>query len=247
MPPRLQNIHVDDVPTVTQLYTDPSSYQAPIQELEAHPDAVAEPNAFINSKVGLINADVTSMHIDAIVNAANNGLRGGGGIDGAIHARAGPELYDACEELPADSRGVRCPTGQAKITDSFDLPCGKIIHTPGPVWYAMTDKSEAERLLRSCYRSSLDVAIENGCRTIVFPPISTNIYGYPNAKAAEAALSEVRMWLEEKGKDVAIDKIVFTNVDKPDMDAYLHFIPKYFPPAPAAPTAHGAEDGKSSI
>ncbi|KAK7539328.1 RNA-directed RNA polymerase [Phyllosticta citribraziliensis] len=231
MAPRLQNVTLDRIPSVSYLYQATVPIPPPLRNLRpwtASPVA-ANPNAAFNEKIGLINADVTSMTIDAIVNAANVRLAGGGGIDGAIHYHAGHELHQACVAMPTDKDGARCRTGEAKITDGFELPCKKIIHTPGPIWYDIADKTRAAALLRSCYRSSLDLAVQNGCRSIVFPPISTNIYGYPRAEAADVALGAVRGWLEEKGPDVPIDAIVFTNVDMPDMTAYLHFIPKYFP------------------
>ena len=130
--------------------------------------------------IEVVHDDITRLGVDAIVNAANSRLSGGGGVDGAIHRAAGPRLAMACKRLDG------CPTGQARITAGFDLPASWVIHTVGPVW-AGGRQGEAD-LLASCYCSSCELALEHDVRTIAFPAISTGVYGYPKAAAAEIAL-----------------------------------------------------------
>jgi O-acetyl-ADP-ribose deacetylase (regulator of RNase III) len=139
-------------------------------------------------KIHIVPADITTLDVDAIVNAANNSLLGGGGVDGAIHRAAGPQLREACIPL----RG--CATGQAKITPGFDLPAKWVIHTVGPVWKG-GQHGEAD-LLASCYRSSLDLALQAGCTSVAFPAISTGVFGYPKDRAAEVAINSTRSWLQ---------------------------------------------------
>lgn len=143
--------------------------------------------------IRLASGDLTAMRVDAIVNAANPSLMGGGGVDGAIHAAAGPRLAEACASL------APCPTGDARITPGFDLPATWVIHTVGPVWRG-GNHGEAN-LLASCYRSSLDLAARNQprIRTIAFPSISTGAYGYPVDEAARVAIRAVANWLDRNG------------------------------------------------
>jgi O-acetyl-ADP-ribose deacetylase (regulator of RNase III) len=138
----------------------------------------------------IVTADITTLRVDAIVNAANPALLGGGGVDGAIHRAAGPELLQACRRMPEVHPGVRCPTGEARITPGFALPAACVIHTVGPVWQGGA-RGEAE-LLASCHVNAMRLLREHGLRTIAFPAISCGVYGYPVASAAAVALATLR-------------------------------------------------------
>ena len=161
------------------------------------------------SRVELVLGDITKQKTDAIVNAANSSLLGGGGVDGAIHRAAGPELLEECRGLGG------CPTGQAKITRGYRLPAKFVIHTVGPVWRG-GGKGEGE-LLRACYENSLQLAEKNGVRTIAFPSISTGAYGFPIERAAQIAVSAVNEYLQ---KMKSIEKVVFVCFSQSDYDTY---------------------------
>lgn len=137
--------------------------------------------------IEIIEADITTLDVDAIVNAANEALLGGGGVDGAIHHVAGPRLLEACRALPEVRPGMRCPTGEARITAGFKLPARRVIHTVGPVWRG--GDHDEPRLLAACYRNALALAREHALDSIAFPAISCGVYGYPRDAAASVSLS----------------------------------------------------------
>lgn len=173
-------------------------------------DADEEENV---GEIDLVQGDITKLDVECIVNAANNTLLGGGGVDGAIHAAAGPELQEECRRLHG------CRTGEAKITYGYNLPCEYVIHTVGPIY---SGKYTDKKLLQDCYWNSLNLAREHGIRSIAFPCISTGIYGYPIDEAVEAAVSAVLDWLTEN-EDYVIN-ILFCCYDKENYQAYEEFL-----------------------
>jgi len=183
-------------------------------------DTPYNPSEVLNDKISIQQADITRISADTIVNAANSSLRGGGGVDGAIHDAAGPELLKECISLKG------CATGDAKITKGYKLPAKNVIHTVGPI-------GEKPKALISCYIQCLNLAKYNNCKTIVFPCISTGIYGYPNENATRIALGETRTWLENQNNSNMIDRIVFCVFLKKDLVLYEKWLPYYFPLIPS--------------
>ena len=157
--------------------------------------------------IEIITADITKLEVDAIVNAANRSLLGGGGVDGAIHRAAGKELLEACRKFKG------CPTGEARITPGFKLPAKFVIHTPGPIWYGGGNNEAI--LLKNCYLNSLLLAKENLCRTIAFPCISTGVYRYPKEEAAKIAIETVTDNFAEP-----LEKVIFCCFSEHDAEIY---------------------------
>ncbi|HUX95412.1 MAG TPA: O-acetyl-ADP-ribose deacetylase [Bacteroidales bacterium] len=157
----------------------------------------------MNKRIHLYKGDITTLAVDAIVNAANKTLLGGGGVDGAIHAAAGPELIEECRDL------MGCETGKARLTNGYRLKAKHIIHTVGPVWYG-GHRDETEKLA-SCYQSSLEIARDNKLKTIAFPGISTGVYGFPQELAAFIAVNETRRFLLKNKYPVNVTFVTFTD------------------------------------
>ena len=162
--------------------------------------------------------DITKQRVDAIVNAANCSLLGGGGVDGAIHRAAGPELLEECRTLHG------CETGKAKITGGYRLPAKYVIHTPGPVWHG-GGKKEPE-LLASCYRSCLELAAENGCRTVDFPSISTGVYRFPLDRAASVAVATIADFLKAHPEIERVRMVCFDERTRASYDAAIAALEK---------------------
>ena len=157
----------------------------------------------------IFQGDITTLEVDAIVNAANNPLLGGGGVDGAIHRAAGPGLLAEGVTLGG------CNTGEAKITGGYDLPSKHVIHTVGPVWDG--GRANEDALLADCYRNSLKLGEENGLRMVAFPAISTDVFGFPKERAARIAVREVRAFLDQ---DVGVEQVIFVCFSERDFDIY---------------------------
>lgn len=166
------------------------------------------------TRLSAIRGDITTVAVDAIVNAANSRLVGGGGVDGAIHSAGGPVIADQCRRWIEENGHL--PTGGAMVTDAGDLPARLVIHTVGPV-YAEHTPETAARLLAACYQNSLDLAADRDCVTVAFPSISTGVYGYPKRPAAEVAVSTTRRWFS--GSDV-VEEVTFVCFS--DQDAAIY-------------------------
>lgn len=179
-----------------------------------HEKPLCHKDQILNEKISIFVGDITALEIDAIVNAANNALKGGGGVDGAIHRAAGKQLLAECKSLGG------CNTGDAKITGGYKLPAKYVIHTVGPI-------GEDSDLLASCYQRSLTIAKENGLKTIAFPCVSTGVYGYPNHKACPIALKTVREFLE--ANQLFFDRIIFCLFLPVDVAIYEQVLQEYFP------------------
>ncbi|KAL3482255.1 hypothetical protein BJX99DRAFT_217648 [Aspergillus californicus] len=211
-------IPLAEIPTVSLLYK--------LRRLMLKSETLRSPSKSLNDTIALIRNDITKLEVDCIVNAANERLLGGGGVDGAIHRAAGLGLLNECRSLKG------CDTGDAKITSAYNLPCKKVIHAVGPVYDYEKRFSDdgAEILLRRCYRRSLELAIENNMKSIAFAALSTGVYGYPCREAARAALDETRLFLEKDNNVERLERVIFCNFEGKDERAYEELIPLFFPP-----------------
>lgn len=165
------------------------------------------------TRISVVEGDITALGVDAIVNAANSSLLGGGGVDGAIHRAAGPGLLEECRRLHG------CPTGEARITKGYDLPAKYVIHTVGPVWSGGGRREE--QLLASCYRHCLELARDNGCHSVAFPAISTGVYGFPIDRAARIAIREVSSFLRDNPEPEKVLLVCFGSAAYAIFDAAL--------------------------
>ena len=172
----------------------------------------------MDPRVDIIEGDITKQQVDAVVNAANTSLLGGGGVDGAIHRAAGPELLEETRKIGG------CPTGEARVSKGYKLPAKWVIHTVGPVWKG--GQKNEENLLANCYRNSLAAAKERGVKTIAFPSISTGAYGFPLERATEIALTETKTFLES---DKTLQRVVFVCFGEKVLNTYKQVAEKVFP------------------
>jgi O-acetyl-ADP-ribose deacetylase (regulator of RNase III) len=207
---RMALISVDEIPTLSLLYK--------LKKIDPSPlGLVQDVSSVHNDRIGVIRGDITTLAVDAIVNAANNSLLGGGGVDGAIHRGAGLDLVAECRTLGG------CDTGSSKITDAYLLPCKKIIHAVGPV-YNDRYPDRCEKALRGCYQSALQLAVQHQLKSIAFSAISTGIYGYPSKDAAIIACSTVKKFLDgEDGKK--LDRVIIVTFEEKDVCAYNRVLP----------------------
>lgn len=171
----------------------------------------------LKDRIKVIKGDITKISVDAIVNAANNSLLGGGGVDGAIHKAGGKAILEECKKI-RDKQGG-CKTGEAVITTAGNLNAKYVIHTVGPIWH--NGKNDEERLLANCYKNSLKLAVENKIKTIAFPNISTGVYRFPKELAAKIAIKEVKQFLE---KDNTIDEVIFVCFSDENYKLYCNLI-----------------------
>ncbi|HDG98714.1 MAG TPA: O-acetyl-ADP-ribose deacetylase [Desulfobacterales bacterium] len=171
----------------------------------------------MKQRIEIVEGDITKQQVDAIVNAANQSLLGGGGVDGAIHRAAGPELLEECRKIGG------CPTGEARVTKGYKLPAKWVIHTVGPIWRGGNNREDD--LLASCYKNSLKAAVEIGAKTVAFPSISTGAYGFPLERATKIALNETKKFLEN---DNRIEKVVFVCFGKQALDTYKRIFDQVF-------------------
>jgi len=194
-----------------------SGVQQTVQILESC-TAIFDGGLHMREKISVLQGDITTLKIDAIVNAANTTLLGGGGVDGAIHRAAGPELLEACRKIGG------CPTGEARITKAYKLSVRRIIHTVGPVWKG--GNAGEDELLARCYRSSFELCQEHQMRAIAFPSISTGAYGFPIERACRIAIRETKRMFESGESD--IERVIFVCFSKEDFERYQRAMDEIF-------------------
>ncbi|KAH9989481.1 A1pp-domain-containing protein [Russula vinacea] len=204
-------VSLQQIPTLRELYR-----RSAIAALSGTDGEVRFPySSTLLDRVSVYRGDITHVQVDAIVNAANTGLLGGGGVDGAIHKAAGPKLLKECRTLGG------CPTGEARVTAGYNLPAKHVIHAVGPVYHPRSTRAPLQ--LAGCYRISLQLAVEHGLKHIAFPSISTGIYGYPIESATHLAFGEVRKFLDtEEAKEACLfERVIFVVFSAEDEAAYL--------------------------
>ncbi|KAI0279756.1 hypothetical protein BGY98DRAFT_967279 [Russula aff. rugulosa BPL654] len=208
-------VSLQQIPTLREFYQRSA--------IAAHHGTAGEKFPFSSTlldRVSVYRGDITHIQVDAIVNAANTGLLGGGGVDGAIHRAAGPKLLKECRTLGG------CPTGEARVTAGYNLPAKHVIHAVGPVYHPQSTRAPLQ--LAGCYRISLQLAAEHGLKHIAFPSISTGVYSYPLESATHVALCEARKFLDtEDAKE--FERVIFTVFSEEDEAVYLRLVPQYFP------------------
>ena len=218
MPPPTSPVPLSAIPTLSTLYTT-----SRLPTSSSSPPSPYAPSAALNARISLLRTDITTLAVGAIVNAANNSLLGGGGVDGAIHARAGPELLAECRALGG------CATGDAKLTGAGQLPCAAVVHAVGPVYWIEREREEGreERLLRGCYVKALELAREEEVGSVAFSCLSAGVYGYPSRKAASVACRAVREWLVERETEGwgGVERVVFCCFEPKDERAYQEILP----------------------
>lgn len=201
---------ISSIPTISQLFKN-GQLKSINSDLPSYSSC--------SDRVSLFQGDITTLKVDAIVNAANETLLGGGGVDGAIHRAAGKELLEECKTLKG------CKTGQAKITKGYQLPASHVIHTVGPI-YAKGRKEESQDLLKSAYKNSLSQAVKAQLHSIAFPSISTGVYGYPMTDATNIAIETVGTFLNSKEGE-SLQRVVFCVFSEKDLNVYQKHIPKH--------------------
>ncbi|KZT07729.1 A1pp-domain-containing protein [Laetiporus sulphureus 93-53] len=209
-------VGLSQIPTLRELY------RASVLKLQDVSKLRHQPRGSLLDRISLYQGDITQLKVDCIVNAANRSLLGGGGVDGAIHDAAGPELLEECRTLDG------CDTGDAKITKGYELPSKYVIHTVGPV-YSFSKADGKAQQLASCYKTSLQIATEKSLKHIAFPSISTGVYGYPIEDATHIALNTVREFLDSSDEDI-LDRVIFVVWSNTDKHVYEDLLSLYFPP-----------------